>query len=180
MCTDASKGVPHTSWPKPSLSDITLTVKSAILGRLSNLDFRWWLYPLGPIVCKRPASSSGRHFSSRTAFQSKKCGYVWISVVLPMGTRFSVVRGRHLNEVKQSNCAGPFVCTTQFECHGQEKTIKLYGAILSQSKQISENTAFSRLCLAVHTRKLGKTFEKTQFSVKMNKPKTGMYKAFCC
>ena len=40
--------------------------------------------------------------------------------------------------------------------HGQENTIKLYGAILSQSKQISKNAAFSRLRLAVHTRKMAR------------------------
>ena len=55
MCTNASEGVPLTSWPKQAISNITGTVKSAFFGRLSNWDFRWLSYVwMSMSICLHP------------------------------------------------------------------------------------------------------------------------------
>ena len=54
-----------------------------------------------------------------TAFQSINCGYVLFSVMLSMETRISVLRSRHLNEVKQSKCAKHYLF---FACFHQKRS----------------------------------------------------------
>ena len=46
MCIDASKGVPHTSWPKLASLDMSLTTKWTFFGRPSSWEFAMALVPL--------------------------------------------------------------------------------------------------------------------------------------